>query len=43
MELDSCMLLLRDGFVTGLKFANISILSGWGIKQLIIFFKKLIY
>lgn len=30
------------GFLSGLLFANVSILSGWGIRQLIIFFKNII-
>lgn len=42
MELNDILNLFLDGFILGLIFANITILSGWGIRQLIIFFKSLI-
>lgn len=43
MEIDAILNVALQGFLIGLLFANITILSGWGIRQLIIFFKKIIY
>lgn len=42
MEINEIMDIFIKGFGTGLLFANITILGGWGIRQLIIFFKKII-
>ena len=42
MEIEIISDFVRDGFLIGILFANISILSGWGIRQLIILFKKII-
>ena len=43
MEIQEIMDITFQGFLIGLLFANTTILSGWGIRQLIIFFKKIIY
>lgn len=43
MEIVDILNVIGKGFVTGILFANITILTGWGIRQLIIFFKKIIY
>lgn len=43
MEINEIIDIFSKGFLTGLLFANITILSGWGIRQLIIFFKKIIF
>ena len=43
MEIVDILNVICKGFVTGILFANITILTGWGIRQLIIFFKKIIY
>ena len=42
MELEFIIDTFSKGFLSGLILANITILSGWGIRQLIIFFKKII-
>lgn len=43
MEIQEIMDITFQGFLIGLLFANITILTGWGVRQLIIFFKKIIY
>lgn len=43
MNIEQILNIVGKGFITGLIFANITILTGWGIRQLIIFFKNLIY
>ena len=43
MEIKEISDFIKDGFSIGILFANITILSGWGIRQLIIFFKKIIF
>lgn len=43
MEIQQIIDIAFKGFLIGLLFANTTILSGWGIRQLIIFFKKIIY
>ena len=42
MEVNQILNIVGKGFITGLIFANITILFGWFIRQLIIFFKNLI-
>lgn len=42
MEIEEIVDFFTKGFTSGIIFANISILSGWGIRQLIILFKKII-
>ena len=42
-EINYLMELIIRGFIVGIIFGNVTVLSGWGIKQLIIFFKSIIY
>lgn len=43
MSMEEIKDIFVEGFGYGALFANLSILSGWGIRQLILFFKSLIY
>lgn len=43
MEIEEILEIAFKGLLIGILFANTTILTGWGIRQLIIFFKKIIY
>ena len=43
MNMEEIIEIFSEGFGYGVLLANVSILSGWGIRQLILFFKGLIY
>lgn len=43
MEIEEIIDICSKGISVGLLFANVTILGGWGIRQLIIFFKRIIY
>lgn len=40
--IDTIIHTASQGFLVGIVFSNITILSGWGIRQLMIFFKNII-
>lgn len=44
MELlmDEILEIFGKGFIIGILFSNITILVGWGVRQLMIFFKTMI-
>lgn len=41
-DMETIMTFVGKGFVMGIIFSNVAILSGWGVRQLMIFFKNII-